>query len=137
MRILGLMMIALLASCNQDDHFAAGKWETKAWMESSAQPGQTPAQTDTVQLSESDAAQSPKSILFGRFYRGMNNADVTLANGKINGSYEQRRVDDFAGHTVPISGTYSTDKFRVVLTFKALGMDVDQIVEGKLVEPKI
>ena len=92
-------------------------------------------QAQEVRLSKEQAAMPPASVFFGRFYHGVRNAEVRFENGRVSGSFEQARVDDIEGHTVPISGTYGRDRFHVTFEYTAFGMKVRQVVEGKLVTP--
>lgn len=126
------------ASAGSGERFAAGTWHIESWMEgpqgsARGQPGAT--QTDTVRLSAVEARLPPATVFFTHFYHGVSNAAVRFENGRIAGSFEQPRVDDIAGHNVPISGTYARDRFTLSFTFRAFGMDIRHVVEGRLVAP--
>ena len=144
---LGLVLAMALSGCGQagglardadGDRFAPGTWQMEAWLESDAgsargDPGAT--LHDTVKLSPEQADNPPASVFFNYFYHGAKNPDVRFKNGKVEGSFHQGRVDDIAAHNVPITGTYSRDRFRVTFGYKAFGAGIDQVVEGKLVKP--
>ena len=122
---------------NQADRFAPGKWQLEGWMESDqgstrGKPGAT--LSETVDLTAEQAKYPPVTVFLSRFYQGVANGDVRFAGGKVDGSFHQRGVDDIAAHDVAISGTYGRDHFRVTFGYKAFGMTVNQVVEGKLVE---
>lgn len=128
-----------MADASAGDRFAPGKWETETWMEAGGRstrgaPGAT--LRDTVTLTPADAAHPPAAVFFGRFYHGARNPRVTFANGRIKGGFHQGRVDDIAAHDVTIDGTYGRDRFRVTFVYRAFGMPIDQVVEGRLVAPR-
>jgi len=122
-----------------EDHFSPGKWRVEGWMESGGQstrgsPGEI--QPQTLDLTPEQAAQRPGAVLFGYFYSGVpKDADITMQDGKIDGTFHQRGVDDVAAHDVKISGTYDPRHFHVKFGYRAFGTPFDQIVEGELVEP--
>jgi hypothetical protein len=97
-------------------------------------PGQVRPQT--LDLGPEQAAQHPGAVLFNYFYSGVpKDADITTRDGKIDGTFHQRRVDDIAAQDVKISGTYDPRHFHVEFGYGAFGTPFDQIVEGQLVEP--
>lgn len=138
-----LMLVSALGGCEGSamgggDHFAPGKWHIEAWMESDQgstrdQPGA--AQTDDVNLSAEQAKYPAATVFFSRFYHGVQNGDIRFTGGKVGGSFHQKGVDDISAHDVPVTGTYDSEHFRVTFGYKAFGMAVSQVVEGKLVEP--
>lgn len=137
-RMLGIALAMALGGCGESDRFAAGTWQVDAWMESDAGSGRDMPgvhQKETVVLTREDAAMPPAAVMFGRFYQGMNKANVRFENGRIEGDFDQPGVDDIAAHKVPISGTYGSDRFRLNLDFTVFGMKARQVVEGKLVAP--
>ena len=120
------------------DRFAAGTWQLEGWLESDlgsarGHPGAT--LKDTVKLSAEQAASPPATVFFSHFYHGARDVEVRFRDGRIEGRFHQDRVDDIAAHDVPISGTYSRDRFQVTFGYKAFGMTFNQVVEGKLVAP--
>ena len=138
MRKLGLALAMVLSGCGGGEKFDAGTWQVDAWMESDAgsaknKPGSH--MTQTVRLSRDDVAYPVGTVFFTSFYHGVRSPDVRFENGRIHGSYAQPRVDDIAGQTVPISGTYARDRFNVTFEYRVFGMTMRQVVEGKLVEP--
>jgi hypothetical protein len=140
---LRVTLVALaLAGCgtamDSGDRFAPGKWKTEAWMESDqgSTRGQTGgSQTETVELSTEDAGNPPAAVFFSRFYHGVSDGDIRFSGGKVDGTFHQKRVDDVGEHDVAVSGTYGPDRFHVVFAYKAFGMTINQVVDGKLVEP--
>lgn len=133
---LGLAL--MVAGCGESDRFAPGTWQLEGWMESTAGstrdiPGAM--QSETVKLSADDASSPPGAVLFHNFYHGVSGGDIRVADGRIEGQFEQRGVDDIAAHTVPVSGTYGRDRFHLELEFTVFGAKARQIVEGKLVAP--
>jgi len=118
------------ASVNNGDRFAAGKWQVEGRLESgqgSTQGTSAAGQPDTVELTAVQAANPPVSTFFSAFYRGETDwSDISFKDGKVSGSLHHGQTD------VPVSGTYARDRFRIALGF---GGGVDQVVEGKLVEP--
>lgn len=124
------------AAAGSGDRFAAGTWQIEGWLEgpqgsARGQPGAT--QTATVQLSETEARLPPATVFFTHFYHGAHKGDVRFENERIAGSFDQPRVDDIAGHNVPIEGTYTRDRFQVSFAFKAFGMEIRQVVEGRVI----
>lgn len=143
MRLVGLCAALLLTGCGASaaraDRFAPGTWQLEASLEGpqgSARVQPDPNQSDTVQLSAAEARFPPSTVFFTHFYHGAHKGDIRFDRGRVSGSFEQPRVDDIAGHNVPITGTYARDRFRVSFTFKAFGMDIRQVVEGRLVASK-
>ncbi|MFL6726795.1 MAG: hypothetical protein ACJ8FS_09815 [Sphingomicrobium sp.] len=140
---MGYALTALaLAGCGgqamgESDRFAPGKWQLEAWMESDqgstrGKPGAT--LSDTVDLTAEDAADPPISVFFSHFYHGVENGNIRFARGKVEGSFHQRGVDDISAQDVSVGGTYGRDHFHVTFAYKAFGMTINQVVEGKLVE---
>jgi hypothetical protein len=120
------------------DHFAPGTWHIEAWMESAqgstrGQPGAT--LTDTVKLTAEQASEPPVAVFFSRFYHGAGTGDIRFRGGRIEGSFHQRAVDDISAHEVPVTGTYDSEHFRVTFGYRAFGMTMNQVAEGKLIEP--
>lgn len=123
---------------DEGDRFAPGTWHLEAWMESEAGSTRGVAGatlTDVVKLTPEQAMAPPAAVFFRHFYHGANNPDVRFADGRVEGSFHQGRVDDISAHDVPISGSYARDHFRVTFGYKAFGMTINQVAEGKLVEP--
>ena len=137
--LLLLMMLTTLGGCGlndgSNDRFAAGKWELQAWFEADGNPGKAGLQTHIVEISASDAAYPPASVFVTRFYHGVKDADLNFSNGQVSGNFQQRPVDPIAGHNVPITGTYASDRFSITFEYQAFGMKLRQKVEGKLTEP--
>ena len=129
------LSLVALASCgrsgmNSGDGFAAGKWQVEGWLESGQGSTQgTPAAgpPDMVELMPAQAAYPPAEVFFSQFYHGEREwPNVTFSDGKVSGSLHHGQTD------VPVSGSYARDHFQITLRF---GGSVDQIIEGKLVEP--
>ncbi len=127
-------------SMNADDRFYPGKWRVEGWMESSQGSIRGSAeeiQPQIVQLKPEQAKQPPGAVFFSYFYHGVpRDADVNFRDGNVSGSFHQKGVDDIAAHYVKISGTYSRKNFRVTFGYQAFGMTIDQVVEGKLIDPE-
>jgi hypothetical protein len=115
------------------DGFAPGKWQLEGSMESdqgssSGQAGGN--QTDTVDLTADQAKNPPAKVFFSQFYHGERDwRNVSFHDGNVSGSLHHGRAD------VPVSGTYARDHFRVTLHYTGFGTTVDQVIQGKLVEP--
>ena len=120
-----------LAGAGRNDGFAPGKWQVEGWLESGQGSTQgTPAAgaAQTVNLTKDQAANPPETVFFSNFYNGEKDwSNVNFRNGNVSGSLQHGQA------STPVSGTYSRDHFRVTLSF---GANVDQVVEGKLVEPQ-
>jgi hypothetical protein len=112
------------------DSFAAGKWQVEGWLESGQGSTRgTPAagSPDMVTLAPAQAAAPPAAVFFSQFYHGEQEwPDVSFSKGKVSGSLHHGRTD------VPVSGSYARDHFQITLRY---GGSVDQVIEGKLVEP--
>ena len=123
---------------DESERFIAGTWALDAWMDTDQLSGRGKPgvhQTDTVKLSEEVATFPPAHVFFGTFYHGREDvSNVRFENGRVEGSFEQRGVDDISGHTVPVSGTYARDRFEVTFEFSAFGAKLRQVVQGRLVE---
>ena len=143
-RILAGALALAAAACNgslmrSDDQFAPGKWRVEAWMELDGQstrgsPGEI--KPEILDLTREQAAQPPAAVFAGLFYAGIpNEADISFRDGKIDGTFHQRGVDDVAAHDVKISGDYDPKHFHVTFGYRAFGRGYDQIVEGDLLEP--
>ena len=146
MRKMGMLLAILLAGCSvgdgvasdDNDGFAPGEWQAESWMESSQGSTRgTPAagKIETVMLSEKQSKMPPAAVFFTHFYHGVREGDVRFTDGKVEGTFESPGMDDISAATVPVSGTYARDKFHLTFTFKALGMEGHQIVDGRLVAP--
>ncbi|QNM83885.1 hypothetical protein H8M03_06100 [Sphingomonas sabuli] len=138
MRRAWIGILLMLAGCGEQERFAAGTWQVDAWMESdlgSTRDVPGAMQSEKLELGRKAADNPPEVVMFREFYHGMQRADVTFKDGRIEGSFAQPAVDDIAAHDVPISGTYGRDRFRLKLRFSAFGTGIDQIVEGRLVTP--
>jgi len=115
---------------NSSDGFAPGTWKVEGWMESGGvstrdSPGAVTA--ETVEVTPAQAAYPPASLFFSQFYHGEKDwSGVSFDSGKVSGSLHHGQSD------VPLTGIYARDHFRVALGF---GGGVEQVVEGKLVEP--
>jgi len=122
---------------DERERFLAGTWALEAWMDTDEMSGRGKPgvhQTHTVTLSEQVALFPPAQAFFSTFYHGQKDlSNIRFADGRVEGSFEQRRVDDIAGHTVPVNGTYSRDSFEVTFEFSAFGRKVRQVVQGRLV----
>jgi len=121
-----------------EDRFAAGTWQLEGWMESAqgstrGRPGEIAPYE--VKVSNQEASMPPVAVFFSRFYGREDFSSIRFENGRVEGSFGQRSVDDIAGHTVPMSGTYARDRFDVEFEFSAFGMKVRQFVKGRLLEP--
>lgn len=123
------------ASVGRSDHFTPGTWHIEAWMESevgSTRGNAGATLTDIVKLTPEQASGSPAQVFFTHFYHGAKSPDVRFENGRVEGSFHQDRVDDISAHDVAISGTYGRDHFRITFSYKAFGMTINQVAEGKL-----
>ena len=122
---------------DEGERFIAGTWFVEGWMENDEMSGRDKPgvhQTHTVKLDEQTALFPPVAVFFGTFYGREDASNIRFENGRVEGSYEQRGVDDISGHTVPVSGTYARDRFDVTLEFSAFGTKLRQVVQGRLVE---
>lgn len=142
--VIAATLVLAAAGCNgspmrADDQFAPGKWRVEGWMEVDGQssrgsPGEIKPQI--VDLSPQQVSQHPGAVFVTYFYHGIpNDADISFRDGKIEGTFHQRRVDDIAAQDVKISGAYSPRHFRVTFGYRAFGRGFDQLVEGDLIEP--
>ena len=102
-------------------------------MQSADGPGDGQAggnQTDNVDLTAQQAQDPPARVFFSQFYHGERDwRNVSFRDGKVSGSLDHGKA------TVPVSGTYAPDHFRVTLRYTGFGTTVDQVIEGRLVEP--
>ena len=138
MRHIWMGLALMLTGCGNEDRFAAGTWRLEGWMESEqgstrGQPGNIAPYT--VKVTQEAAELPPVTVFFSHFYGREDFSNIRFENGRVEGSFNQGRVDDIAGHTVPITGTYSRDRFDVTFEYTAFGMKVRQVVQGRLVEP--
>jgi hypothetical protein len=131
---IGLIMLAA-AGCGRSavdkgDGFAPGKWQLEAWLEmgQASTRGQPAAgRPEVVSLTAAQALAPPATVFFSQFYHGEKDwPNVRFRDGTVSGSLEHGQS------SVPVSGTYSRDHFRVALRF---GATVDQVIEGKLIGP--
>ena len=122
-----------------EDRFRAGTWLLEAWGESQmgSTKGSPGMMTDKVKLSEDDAAWPPGTVFFNRFYHGVRNqqGELRFANGEVEGHYEHPGMDDIGPGTVTIRGTYTPTSFHVRFGQRVFGIDMEQVVEGRLAEP--
>ena len=118
------------------DRFLAGTWEIEGWLESDqAPPGHRSAyQTHKTKVSELLAQQPPVVVFFKSFYGREDFSNIRFEKGLVEGDFAARAVDDIAGQTVPISGTYAADSFDVTFGYSAFGMKARQVVRGRLVD---
>ena len=102
-------------------------------MQSADGPGDGQAggnQTDNVVVTANQAQDPPATVFFSQFYQGERDwRNVSFRDGKVSGSLDHGKA------TVPVSGTYAPDHFRVTLRYTGFGTTVDQEIEGRLVEP--
>ena len=136
-RIVASAVLAL-AGCggseiDEGDGFAPGKWQLEASLEPVNGPGGGQSggnQTDAVDLTAKQAQEPPATVFFSQFYQGERDwRNVTFRDGKVSGSLDHGKA------TVPVSGTYASDHFRVTLRYTGLGTSADHVIEGRLVEP--
>ena len=138
MRHVWMGLALMLAGCGSGDRFAAGTWQIDGWLEGpmgSGRDNPQTHQTHTVKLTKEDERWPAATTFFTRFYHGAHKGDIRFENGKVEGYFDQPRVDDIAGHRVPITGTYARDRFHVSFEHTVWGMKMRQVVEGKLVTP--
>jgi len=97
-------------------------------------PGETKPQI--VELTPQQVSQQPGAVFVTYFYHGIpNDADLSFRDGKIDGTFHQRGVDDVAAQDVAIKGAYTPRHFQVTFGYQAFGRGFDQVVEGDLIEP--
>jgi hypothetical protein len=122
-----------------DDRFAPGKWRLEAWAETggiSTRGREGEIKPQIVDLTAEQAAQNPRAVLFTYFYSGVpKDAEINFRDGKVDGTFHQKSVDDIAAHDVKIRGTYSPTNFHITFVYRAFGADLEQQFEGKLIDP--
>lgn len=131
-------MLALTGCGTSQDGFTPGTWTVEAWPESDEGSGKGKPGShiqSTVKLSAEAASQSPAMVFTKHFSNWKNKkSNVKIEAGRIEGEFEQQGVDDIQRHTVPVSGAYSRDSFNITYTYKVFGMEMRQVVEGRLTD---
>jgi hypothetical protein len=142
--MIAAALVLAAAGCNgrpmrTDDQFAPGKWRVEGWMETggiSTRGREGEIKPQIVNLTPEQVAQHPGAVFFTYFYHGVpKDAEISFRDGKIDGTFHQRRVDDISAQDVKISGAYGPKHFRVTFGYGAFGTAFDQVVEGELIEP--
>jgi hypothetical protein len=134
---IGLAVAIMLGASSHSDRFAPGTWRVEGWMESdghSTRGQQGEIKPYTVKVSPEAASYPPVTVFFSHFYGREDFSNIRFEHGRVEGSFAQRAVDDIGAHIVPVSGTYSRDRFHVVFAFTAFGTKVRQVVEGQLIQ---
>jgi hypothetical protein len=122
-----------------DDRFSPGKWRVEGWSETggiSTRGSAGEIKPQIIDLTPEQAAQHPGAVFFTYFYSGVpKDAEISFRDGKVDGTFHQKSVDDIAAHDVKIRGTYSRSNFHVTFVYRAFGTDLEQQVEGELIDP--
>jgi hypothetical protein len=134
MSLLALTLIGLAAPAS-GDHFLPGLWQVQAMTECVDIPGNPQVQRETQSLSARNATRPAEWVFFHQFYDARAAAHVRVANGKIEGYYARPAVDDVRAQSIPVTGSYAPDRFRVIRRFVVGGKTFRQTVDGHWISP--
>ncbi len=131
-----LASIMLLTSAGSIDTFEAGTWQIQSRLQALSRPDRVQILTNAVELSDRDALQPAVNTFFSRFYGPSGEVHVRFQNGIVSGYYNEPHADDLRAETVPVTGSYSRNRFHIIMKFVILGKTMCQTVDGSLVSSK-
>jgi Protein of unknown function (DUF3617) len=145
MRILSVSLLAFLvagcarsasgndASADSSDHLRAGRWSlvTTLGTPQGIRPGGEPPLVIPHCLGAAEAERPAGEMILAMASRDRCTADgPRFANGTISGTMQCQGMDDIPEHRQQMSGSYSSESFRLTIDMPVHGATVRQTIQA-------